>query len=53
VITLFVGVTVLLGVGWLTVAVPVLIVIGIVAAGRMLWRRVGARRRPPGDAPPE
>jgi hypothetical protein len=39
VITLIVGVSVMLGMAWLAVAIPVLVVIGIVAAWRMLWRR--------------
>ena len=52
VITLFVSVTVLLGMGWVAVAVPVLVVIGLIAAVRVLWRRVGGRR-PPGAGPPE
>ena len=38
-IALVIGVSVILGIGWLAVSVPVLIVIGIVAAGRTLWRR--------------
>lgn len=46
VITLVVGVTVLLGVGWVAVAVPVLILLGIIGAARALWRRYGRRSRP-------
>jgi hypothetical protein len=38
-IALVIGVSVILGIGWLAVSVPVLIVIGVVAAGRTLWRR--------------
>ena len=34
-------VTVMLGVTWLAVAVPVLLIIGVIAVGRMLWRRFG------------
>jgi hypothetical protein len=45
VITLVVGVTVMLGVGWVAVAIPVLILIGIIGAARALWRRYGSRRR--------
>jgi hypothetical protein len=44
-ITVAILVSVLLGMGWLAVAVPVLIVMGLVAAGRALWRR---GRRAPG-----
>jgi hypothetical protein len=44
-ITLLILVSVMLGVAWLAVAVPALVVIGIVAVGRTLWRRFG---RPPG-----
>ena len=47
VVTLVVGVSVMLGVGWIAVAIPVVIVLGIVAAGRMLWRRYV---RPDGQA---
>jgi hypothetical protein len=39
VITLVILVSVMLGVAWLAVAVPVLLVIGLVAAGRALWHR--------------
>ncbi|OGL11430.1 MAG: hypothetical protein A3J45_15250 [Candidatus Rokubacteria bacterium RIFCSPHIGHO2_02_FULL_69_13] len=39
VITLVIGATVMLGVGWLAVAIPVLAIIGIIAAARKLWRR--------------
>lgn len=39
VITLFLSVTILLGMGWLAIAVPVLVVIGIVAASRKFWLR--------------
>lgn len=42
-ITLILGVSVMLGVGWLAVAVPVLIVTGLVAAGRAFWRRYVGR----------
>ncbi len=49
VITLVIGVTVMLGVGWLAVAVPVVIVLGIIAAGRALWRRHGSRGRAGGQ----
>ena len=45
VITLVIGVTVMLGVGWLAVAIPVLIILGIIAAVRMLWRRYGSQGR--------
>ena len=54
VITLVVGVTVMLGVGWLAVALPVVIVLGIIGGARALWRRYGHRgpaddgERPPG-----
>jgi hypothetical protein len=34
-------VTVMLGVTWLAVAVPVLLIIGLIAVGRTLWRRFG------------
>jgi predicted signal transduction protein with EAL and GGDEF domain len=34
-------VTLMLGVTWLAVAVPVLLIIGVIAVGRMLWRRFG------------
>jgi hypothetical protein len=44
IITLVVGVSVMLGVGWLAVAVPVLIVLGLAAAGRALWCRYGPGR---------
>jgi hypothetical protein len=43
VITLVVGVTVMLGVGWLAVAIPVAIVLGILGGARALWRRYGSR----------
>lgn len=43
VITLVLGVTVMLGVGWLAVAVPVLILLGVIAAARTLWCRYGRR----------
>jgi hypothetical protein len=39
VITLLILVTVMLGMAWLAVAVPVLVVIGVIAAGRMLRGR--------------
>ena len=39
VVTLVIGAAVMLGVGWLAVAIPVLAIIGIVAAARKLWRR--------------
>jgi hypothetical protein len=32
-------VTLMLGVTWLAVAVPVLLIIGVIAVGRTLWRR--------------
>jgi hypothetical protein len=38
-ITLVIGVSVILGIGWLAVSVPVLVVIAVVAVGRTLWRR--------------
>ncbi len=38
-IALVILVIVLLGMGWLAVAVPVLLVIGLVAVGSALWRR--------------
>ena len=41
IITLVVGVSVMLGVGWLAVAVPVLVLLGLVAAGRTIWRGYG------------
>jgi hypothetical protein len=44
-ITLVVGVTVMLGVGWVAVAIPVVIVLGLLGAGRVLWRRYGRRDR--------
>jgi hypothetical protein len=44
-ITLVVGVTVMLGVGWVAVAIPVVIVLGLLGAGRVLWRRYGRRGR--------
>jgi hypothetical protein len=34
-------VTLMLGVTWLAVAVPVLLFIGVIAVGRTLWRRFG------------
>jgi hypothetical protein len=40
-------VTLMLGVTWLAVAVPVLLIIGVIAVGRTLWRRSG---RLPGAA---
>lgn len=40
-ITLLILVSVMLGVGWFGVAVPVLVVIGLIAIGRTLWRRFG------------
>jgi hypothetical protein len=43
VITLIISVSVMLGMAWLAVAVPVLVVIGVIAAGRALWRRGGSR----------
>jgi hypothetical protein len=39
VIALVIGVSVILGIGWLAVSVPVLVVLGVVAVGRPLWRR--------------
>jgi hypothetical protein len=45
VITLVTGVIVMLGVGWMAVAIPVVIVLGIIAAARALWRRYGRRGR--------
>jgi hypothetical protein len=45
VITLVTGVIVMLGVGWMAVAIPVVIVLGIIAAARALWRRYGSRGR--------
>jgi len=39
VITLAVGVSVMLGVAWLAVAIPVLVLLGLIAAARALWRR--------------
>lgn len=45
VITLVTGVIVMLGVGWMAVAIPVVIVLGIIAAARALWRRYGRRDR--------
>jgi hypothetical protein len=39
VIALVIGVSVILGIGWLAVSVPVLVVLGVVAVGRTLWRR--------------
>jgi hypothetical protein len=44
-ITLVILVSVMLGIGWLAVAVPVLLVTGVVVAGRALWLRC---RRSPG-----
>jgi hypothetical protein len=41
VIALVIGVVVMLGIGWLVVAAPVLVVIGLIAVGRALWRRYG------------
>ena len=49
VITLVVGVAVLLGVGWLAVAIPVVVVVGIIAAGRALWRRYRDGAGPDGE----
>ena len=46
VVTLVIGVSVMLGLGWLAVALPVLVILGLVAAGRALWRRY----RPPSRA---
>jgi hypothetical protein len=34
-------VTLMLGVTWFAVAVPVLLIIGVIAVGRTLWRRFG------------
>ena len=45
VITLVTGVIVMLGVGWMAVAIPVVIVLGVIAAARALWRRYGSRGR--------
>ena len=39
VITLIITVSVMLGMAWLAVAAPVLVVIGVIAAARALWRR--------------
>jgi hypothetical protein len=44
-ITLVIGVIVMLGVGWVAVAIPVVIVLGIIAVARALWRRYGGRGR--------
>jgi hypothetical protein len=44
-ISLVVLVVVLLGMGWLAVAVPVVSVIGVIAAARMLWYRRGRAPR--------
>jgi hypothetical protein len=41
VITLLTLVTVMLGVAWLAVAVPVLVIIGVIAVGRTLRGRFG------------
>jgi hypothetical protein len=38
-ITLVAGVIILLGIGWLAVAVPVLVLIGAISAVIALWRR--------------
>jgi hypothetical protein len=43
VITLIVGVVVLLGVGWLAVAVPVLAMMALIGGALTLWRRWGVR----------
>jgi hypothetical protein len=38
-ITLIAGVVILLGVGWLAVAVPVLVLVAIIGGAVALWRR--------------
>lgn len=43
-IALVILVSAMLGIGWVAVAVPVLLVIGLIAAGRALWHR--CRRSP-------
>jgi hypothetical protein len=40
-VTVITLVTVMLGMGWVGVAVPVLAVMGLIAVGRTLWRRFG------------
>jgi hypothetical protein len=49
VITLVIGASVLLGIGWMAVAIPVLVVLGIIAAGRALWRRFVGPAGPDGQ----
>lgn len=46
VITLIIGVSLMLGVAWLAVAVPVLVVVGVMAVGRALWRRATSSDTP-------
>jgi hypothetical protein len=40
-ITVLILVSVMLGIGWFGVAVPVLVITGLIAVGRTLWRRFG------------
>jgi len=49
VITLVIGVSVMLGVAWLAVAIPVVIVLGLMAAARTLWRRYVSPGRADGE----
>jgi hypothetical protein len=51
VVTLVIGVSVMLGMGWLAVAVPVLVILGLIAAGRALWRRYRRPGRADGESP--
>ena len=46
VITLVIGTSVVLGIGWMALAIPVLVVLGLIAAGRALWRRFGGPAGP-------
>lgn len=43
-ITLLVTVIVMLGIGWLAVAIPTLVLIALISAGIALWRRWAAFR---------
>lgn len=45
-VTLIAGVVILLGVGWLAVAVPVLLLTALVGGGLALWRRWWVRETP-------
>jgi len=49
VITLVIGASVLLGIGWMAAAIPVLVVLGIIAAVRSVWRRFVGPAGPNGE----